>query len=44
MYVLPALVLGFIICFPVLKGLYAALFSGDLGINLKPTPTGSAVV
>ena len=44
MFVLPALVLGFALCFPALKGIYTFLFTEELGLAQKPVPDGFAVL
>jgi ABC-type antimicrobial peptide transport system permease subunit len=44
MFVLPAIVLGFLMCFPLLKLVYKFLFTEDLGIHNAPVPDGFAVL
>ena len=44
MFVLPAIVLGFAVSFPVLKGIYSFLLTDDLGIPNDPVPDGFAVL
>lgn len=44
MFVLPAIVLGFILCSPVLKLIYDQLFTEDLGVEKQLAPDGLAVL
>ncbi|CDW77763.1 family protein [Stylonychia lemnae] len=44
MFVLPAIILGFAACFPILKGIYGFLLTDDLGIPNDPVPDGLAVL
>lgn len=43
-FVLPAIVLGFSVCFPLLKLIYMFLLTDDLGIPNDPVPDGFAVL
>lgn len=43
MFVVPAIVLGFILCFPLLKLIFNFLLTDDLGIPNDPVPDGMAV-
>jgi ABC-type antimicrobial peptide transport system permease subunit len=44
MFVLPAIIFGIALSFPALKGLYAFMFSDDLGIQKIVTPTGFSIM
>jgi len=44
MFVLPAIILGFAACFPILKGIFSFLLTDDLGIPNDPVPDGFAVL
>jgi hypothetical protein len=42
MFVIPAIVLGFILASPSLNIIYSYLFTPDLGIDADPSPDGLA--
>jgi len=44
LFVVPALILGFILCSPILKIIYGQLFDSDLGANQQVAPDGFAVL
>lgn len=44
MFVIPAIVSGFLICFPALYFLYTYLLTKELGIPNDPIPDSSAIV
>ncbi len=44
MFVLPAIILGFAMCFPALRLVYSFLFTEELGISNKPVPDSFAVL
>lgn len=44
MFVLPAIVFGFAISFPILSALYNFLLTEDLGVPNDPLPTTGAVI
>ena len=44
MFVLPAVVVAFLIIFPTLFILYGFMFDKDTGVDVTPVPTGLAVV
>lgn len=44
MFVAPAIILGFVLCSPVLKMIYDQLFTDDLGVEKQVTPDGFAVL
>lgn len=43
MFVLPSVVMGFLLCFPALSQVYSKLFTDDMGIDAKPVPSPAAV-
>ena len=43
MFVLPSVVIGFIVTYPSLAELNSLLFTPDMGIDVKPTPSSFAV-
>jgi hypothetical protein len=44
MFVIPALIFGFICCFPTLFGVYTILFTSDMGVDTTPVPSRDAVI
>lgn len=44
MFVLPSVVLGFVVTFPTLIILYSKLFDKDMGVDTTPVPSWAAVV
>ena len=44
MFVIPAVILGFLVSFPLLKLIYRFLLSDDLGIPNNPVPDGFAIL
>lgn len=43
MFVLPSVVVGFILCFPTLDQVYKNLFGDEVGLDFVPVPTTFAV-
>lgn len=43
MFVLPAIVLGFVCCFPALALAYSYIFNASASMAFPPVPTGWAV-
>ena len=43
MFVLPSVVVGFIMSFPGLLALFSAVFSDDMGVDTRPLPSTYAV-
>lgn len=44
LFVLPSVVLGFILSFGSLNNMYGMLFSEDMGLDLTPVPSGFAIM
>lgn len=44
MFVIPAIIAAFALCFPALKGIYTFLFTTDMGITVSPAPDGTSVL
>ena len=44
MFVLPSLVMGFVMSFPTLQGINKSLFTKDMGVEDKPVPSRFAVI
>lgn len=44
MFVLPSIILGFIVSFPSLVYLYKLTFDDDMGVETKPVPDEFAVI
>lgn len=44
LFVVPAIILGFVLCFPLLHVIYSFLLTDDMGIPNEPVPDGFAVL
>jgi len=43
LFVMPSVILGFCLCFPILLLIYGRLFEAQLGLSFDPVPTGDAI-
>ena len=44
MFVLPALIFGFILSFPTLNVVYSILFTSDMGVDTTPVPSRDGII